>query len=79
MGHEVSESSASTLPLRSVDMLPGPRGLPLFGNALQIKSHQMHLQLEAWARQFGPYYQLRLGPRRIMVVADHKASRYTQL
>ena len=57
----------------TVDTLPGPRPLPVFGNALQIKSERMHLQLEAWARQYGPFYQLKLGPRRIMVVADHKA------
>lgn len=59
--------------LRSFDSLPGPRGLPLFGNAFQIKFSRMHLQMEAWARQFGPYFQVRLGPRRLMVVADHKA------
>lgn len=58
---------------RSVDSLPGPRGLPLLGNALQIKSQEMHLQFEAWARQYGPYYQLRIGARRLVVVADHKA------
>jgi cytochrome P450 len=57
----------------TVDTLPGPRPMPVFGNALQIKSERMHLQLEAWARQYGPFYQLKLGPRRIMVVADHKA------
>ena len=68
-----SPASAPALPTRSVDSLPGPKGIPVFGNALQIKSNQMHLQLEAWARQFGPYYQIRLGARRIMVVADHKA------
>ncbi|MBC7684804.1 MAG: cytochrome P450 [Bdellovibrionales bacterium] len=59
---------------RSVDSLPGPKGIPLLGNALQFKSHNMHLQFEAWAGQFGPFYQLRLGSRRIMVVADHKAT-----
>lgn len=75
MGQNVLDSPASapTMPLRTVDSLPGPKGIPLFGNALQIKSDEMHLQLEAWARQFGPYYKLKLGPRRIMVVADHKA------
>jgi cytochrome P450 len=75
MGQNVLESPASapTMPSRTVDSLPGPKGIPVFGNALQIKSHEMHLQLEAWAREFGPYYKLKLGPRRIMVVADHKA------
>ena len=61
------------LPLRSIDQLPGPKGLPLLGNALQLKPDRVHLQFEAWAREFGPFYQLRFGPRRIMVVADHEA------
>jgi cytochrome P450 len=75
MGNDVLESPASApvLATRTVDALPGPRRVPVFGNALQIKTSQLHLQLEAWAREFGPYYQLRLGPRRLMVVADHKA------
>jgi len=77
MGHDVLESpaaapAAAAMPTRSVDALPGPKGIPLFGNALQIKSDQMHLQLEAWARQYGPFYKLRLGPRRLIVVSDHK-------
>lgn len=59
-------------PCRKVADLPGPRGLPLLGNALQIKTERMHLQLEAWAREFGPVYQVRIGPQRIMVVAGHK-------
>ena len=58
---------------RSIASLPGPTGMPLVGNALQFKSHNMHLQFEAWARQFGPFYQLRLGSRRIMVVGKRIA------
>ncbi len=73
MEHNVLKSPAHATPGRSVDTLPGPRGIPLFGNARQFKPHEMHIQLEAWARQYGPFYKLRLGPRRIMVVADHKA------
>ncbi len=73
MANDVSPVAAPALSARSVDSLPGPKGIPVFGNALQIKSHQMHQQLEAWARQYGPYYRLRLGSRRIVVVADHKA------
>ena len=73
MAHEVLESRSAALSCRSIDTLPGPRGVPVFGNALQIDPQQMHLQLEAWARKYGPYYRLRLGPRSLLVVADHKA------
>jgi len=51
--------------------LPGPRGVPVFGNLLQIRSTRMHLQLEAWCRQHGPVFKLRLGPRRVLVLGDH--------
>lgn len=59
--------------LRKLKDLPGPRGLPLLGNTLQIRSGQIHLQLEAWRREFGPYFQLRIGRHRVLVVADHRA------
>ena len=59
--------------LRHIADLPGPRGLPLLGNALQVDMPRFHQQLEQWAREFGPYYRLRLGPRLLLVVADHEA------
>ena len=57
--------------LRRIQDLPGPAGLPLLGNLLQIKPSRFHLQLEQWCRELGPYYQLRFGRRRVLVVADH--------
>ena len=74
MEHGVPASPAIALALRSVASLPGPKGVPLLGNALQFKPHTMHLQFEAWAKQFGPFYQVRIRSQRIMVVADHKAT-----
>lgn len=59
--------------LRTVASLPGPKGIPILGNALQIRINRLHLQMEAWAKEFGPYFTLTLGGRKIMVVADHKA------
>ncbi len=50
--------------------LPGPKGIPVFGNALQIEEKRLHLQLEGWAAQYGRLYYLRLGPRPVIVVAD---------
>lgn len=54
--------------------LPGPRGLPVLGNLLQIDTPRMHLQLEAWCREFGPLYRLRLGSRQVLIVGDHQAT-----
>ena len=60
-----------TRTLRHYDDLPGPSGLPIFGNALQIKVPSMHQQLYAWSQAFGPVFKLRLMKRRVIVVADH--------
>jgi len=51
--------------------LPGPRGVPVFGNLLQVKSTRLHLQLEQWCREHGPTFKLKLGPRRVLVIGDH--------
>ena len=63
--------SAPSRPRRFED-LPGPRGVPVFGNLLQIESSRLHLQLEQWCERFGPVYRLRLGSRRVIVVGDHE-------
>jgi cytochrome P450/nitrite reductase/ring-hydroxylating ferredoxin subunit len=62
--------SAAAVAKRSLRDLPGPRGIPLLGNALQIEPKRLHLQLEEWAAQYGTPYYLRLGPRSMMVIAD---------
>jgi cytochrome P450 len=58
--------------LRQFDDLPGPRGVPVFGNLLQIDSTRVHQQVEAWCEEFGPVFKLKLGKRRIVVVGDHE-------
>ncbi|MEJ8810465.1 cytochrome P450 [Variovorax ureilyticus] len=58
--------------LREFDDLPGPRGVPVFGNLLQVDSTRLHLQLEQWCEVYGPIYKLRLGPRSAVVVGDHE-------
>jgi len=50
--------------------LPGPRGLPIVGNALQIKASRMHLAAEKWSRTYGEYFRFRIGPREIVVLSN---------
>ena len=50
--------------------LPGPRKLPLIGSSHLIKLDRMHLQFEAWGREFGTPYSLAIGPRKMIVFAD---------
>lgn len=58
--------------LRQFDDLPGPRGVPVLGNVLQMDSTRVHQQVEAWCEEYGPIFRLRMGKRRIVVVGDHE-------
>jgi cytochrome P450 len=73
------ESSALNAPradsspaLRRYDQLPGPRGIPWLGNALQLDAPRVHQQLEQWRLEFGPLFKLQIGNRRLLAVADHQ-------
>lgn len=59
---------------RGIEDLPGPSGWPLLGSALALEPRRLHLILEDWAAQYGSPYQFRLGPRRVMVVADNEVT-----
>ena len=58
--------------LRRLKDLPGPRGLPLLGNTLQVKPPRIHQDVEAWAAEFGPLFRMQLGRRQQLVIADHE-------
>ena len=67
-----ASSPSATRALRTFEDLPGPRGVPVFGNLLQVEASRIHLQMERWCEVFGPVYKLRLGKRRVIVVGDHE-------
>jgi len=58
---------------RQLADLPGPRGIPLLGNLLQLDPPRMHQQLEQWCKDFGPFFKLKLGRRYTLIVGDHQA------
>jgi cytochrome P450 len=58
--------------LRRYEDLPGPRGLPLVGNSLQLDAPRLHQQMERWCREYGPIYRLRFGRRRMIVIGEHE-------
>ncbi len=64
------EKTAKRIAARSLDDLPGPKGLPLVGNLHQIDVNRFHLMLEEWAAKYGSTYQFRLGGVRILATAD---------
>jgi cytochrome P450 len=61
-------TTASATP-RALADLPGPRGWPIVGNSLQIERERFHQQLEAWAREYGDTYVIRIGKRRFLVTS----------
>jgi len=58
------------LSLRSLSQLPGPRGLPLIGNALEFRPDNLHEVIENWSHRYGPLCRVRLGPRDGILVSD---------
>ena len=58
--------------MRQIADLPGPKGLPVLGNLLQVERAQIHRNVERWAHEHGPLFRFSFGRRRILGVADHE-------
>jgi cytochrome P450 len=59
---------------RTIADLPGPRGLPLLGNAHQMApTSRIQLTLEEWCDRYGPVFRYRLGNRPVVALADTEA------
>jgi cytochrome P450 len=56
--------------LRRIEDLPGPRGWPLLGNALEIDSTTLHLTAERWAREYGECFRFRIAGRQFVALAN---------
>ena len=65
-----ARTSRTSTALRSLDSLPGPRTLPLVGNALDIDVERLHLVFEDWHRTYGRMFVARLPGRTLLCVAD---------
>ena len=57
--------------LRQLKDLPGPRGVPVFGNSFQVNRAQIHVDMEHWAREYGPLFKVKLARATMLVVSDH--------
>jgi nitrite reductase/ring-hydroxylating ferredoxin subunit len=47
--------------VRTIDDLPGPRGVPLLGNTLGLDLERLHVVLERWLERYGPVFRVDLG------------------
>lgn len=57
-------------PATEVADLPGPRTVPLLGNAHQLRAGAAHACLEQWAAEYGPMYRFSAGAMPIVVLSD---------
>jgi cytochrome P450 len=62
-------AAPAAAPRRIAD-LPGPKGLPKLGNALQIHRDRLHQQAEAWAKEFGDVYRFSIVEREFVVLSN---------
>jgi cytochrome P450 len=63
-----------TVATRTLADLPGPRRLPLIGNAHSLaRSSRTHLVAEGWCRRYGPIVRIEVGRRPIVAIADADA------
>jgi cytochrome P450/nitrite reductase/ring-hydroxylating ferredoxin subunit len=69
---KLSRRPGQIAPKRTLDDLPGPRGLPFLGNLHQLNLMKLQLILERWAAQYGPVYLFKMGSARAVAVSDPK-------
>ncbi len=55
---------------RTLKNLPGPDGLPILGNILQLDLTKLHSILEQWAGTYGSLYKFRIARKNVVAVSD---------
>jgi cytochrome P450/nitrite reductase/ring-hydroxylating ferredoxin subunit len=66
----LGEAPQASARAKRLEDLPGPRGLPLVGSFFDLDVERLHLVFEDWARTYGPAFVVRIGPRKLVVLAD---------
>ena len=57
-------------PLNSLSQLAGPKGLPIFGNLLQIDLQKLHSILEEWSDNYGEMYTFKIANKAVVAISD---------
>ena len=55
---------------KSLSQLPGPKGLPILGNLLQIKLQKLHTILESWSDSYGKMYKFKVANKTVVAISD---------
>ena len=55
---------------QSISQLPGPKGLPILGNLLQIELPKLHLIMEQWADLYGEVYKFKLINKTVVAISN---------
>ncbi|KAJ3142552.1 hypothetical protein HK101_003295, partial [Irineochytrium annulatum] len=55
---------------RKYKQLPGPRGIPILGNLLQVDTSRQHVQFLDFHKKYGPMFRLNIGDVKIVVISD---------
>ncbi|CAH1780864.1 unnamed protein product [Owenia fusiformis] len=58
---------------RIVAKIPGPKGIPIFGNALQVYLQHIHNDLLRWAEEYGPIFKLNFAGELVVVLNSFDA------
>jgi len=57
-------------PLNSISQLPGPKGLPVFGNIFQLDLQKLHSILESWSDNYGKMYKFKIANKTVVAISD---------
>ena len=59
--------------MTAIAELPGPRQVPVLGNAHQLPPARLHVKLEQWGRRYGPAFRFTMGPREVVAFTEPDA------
>ncbi|KAF8990695.1 cytochrome P450 [Hymenopellis radicata] len=65
-----------TLGRRENTLPPGPPTLPVLGNLLQFPKDNIYIKLTDWAKEYGGFYSLKLGPQTLIVISNPRDCDY---
>lgn len=58
----------------SLPLPPGPKGLPLIGNVLQLPKSHAFLLWQRWSKTYGPFFRLNVLGMNVVVLHTYKSA-----